>query len=555
MNGRWWWGAALCAALCAAGCDDGGGDDAPADGGGGTADGGGGSADMGGPGDDGGPPADMGPLPDMGPPPPSCFADGAELIETRVTEPWAGAQDLRADLDTDADGAPDVMVQLVEAAGVTVVELNAADLSETGRWTVPGAASATLMPNVWPPRRAQGPVEGVWVVLARNADDATRLVLVDAESGAVRREHALAAGVDRITTMNTTGAGWRVLVDLADGGCAAYDLSAADPIYADTACRLRPAWDVDEDGTIDVARDGTVGPTVGALLQGGDLSPIAEAERPLFVGFNPINDAPDALPPGPQQLRSEMVEPDEENPMPEPRGPELMGPYVDDRLNVGFLDPDTLAQLGMVTPQFGAWQRVEVHGSRVGMRLWVQYQSNDLQFVAVYQVGDFIRQLMNFGPYEFVQWGLGPDVNQDGFPDIRITGGSRDDLRAAPILHVDAADGAQHFMVEADSSGLYDLVLLSSDQGAVPPDLDGCPGQEFILLRAGIPARSGQTGTRLQVNDIEGERLFRGPPVDGFVHQVRVTDLGGDGTLDVLELKSTDEDNAALSILNVAAPQ
>ena len=544
MDARWWLGGLMVAA-CATGCDDGGGGDAPSpteDGGGGT----GGTQPDAMPTDDAEAPADLGPPPDMGPPPPACFADGARLVETSAAGPWAGASDLRADLDVDGDGAPDLVIELHDADGTTFVVLDAATLAETTRFTLAGAVDAEVMPGLWPPRALIGAAEGRWVVATTAADGSASLLVLDG-AGAVQRTHALPGGPAQVTVMNT-GTAWRVLVNAGDGACQAYDLAGNDPLFAEPGCRVRPAWDVDGDGQVDIARDSLAPPTAGALLSGADGHALGTAEKPVILGFNPISDAEGAAPPGPAQLRAAVVEPDDTHPEGETRGLELLGISIDDRLNVGFLDPDTLAELDAVTPQMGMWKRAEVHGSVRGMRLWTQFEINGLQFVAVYQVGDFIRQLINLGPYEFVQWGLDTDLDDDGYPDLRITGGPRDDLRNAPIHYVDTALGNDLLVIEADRSGRFDQILLPTDGGPRVVDLDGCEGAEILQLRTGIPARSGLTGTRLDVLDAAAQLLRGGPPIDGFLHVVRLADLDGDGRPEVLELRSTDEQNADLHI-------
>jgi hypothetical protein len=537
---------ALATALCF-GCDDGGGGD-EATGGAAPAGGamGGGDAPAGGEAPTGG----DAPAPDMGvpPAPTACLNEDGDLAEAYTGEPLPGASDLRTDVDVDGDGTPELLIELHVGGGVRFDALTRDTREAAGGFTLAGVDDADLMPGHWPSAAVVSPPAAGWVLWTR-AGDAHGLAVVSGDS--VSRTMTLSGPALRVQSVQVGEDMWRILVDLADGGCAVYDPAAEAPLYEDANCALRPAWDVDGDGTIDLARDAVGLEGRGALLSGADLSALATAELPVMLGFVPITFLADPVPPGEMQLRQEMVEPDEADPMPVPRGPELLGARIEDRLHASFLNPDDLVELGAVTPQAGHFERLQMHWTGSAHRLWVQFKraaDSNLWHVTGYLASDFVQRQEQHGPFEHVTWRLGPDLDGDGVGEMEIRGGPEADFKNAPVIYARLDDGVEVYRVEPDRSARMDAVWMRADGPSVPADLDGCAGEERILIRTGTGTRDGRTPTRVTIVDGEGAQLWRSEPYEGWLHVLRAADLDGDGAAELVELRGETPDAATLRI-------
>lgn len=466
-------------------------------------------------------------------PPSACLNDDGALFEQRRSDLLAGATDLRTDVDLDADGAAEIAVLAVDDTGARFIFLDAADLTEQSRIEIRGASGATLMPNVWPPQALTTPMDlsgtPAFAVLEHRADgDGVRVVGTD---GTGLRFLPLPRGAADVTLMNTGSAGWRVLVNEAEGGCAVLSLEAEAPLAEWASCRLKPAWDVNSDDAIDVVRRTD---TEVVVLDVQSLEPALQGRSPYHLGFMPVSTVPGAPAPGAFDLRGE--------------GAELVGALVDGGLQVVALDPfDLLPQSDPISLN-GRYSRLRYVPSPDGLRLWAEEDRNGLRYLRVLAPGLSLGRRAELGPFRELQWGPGADVDGDGYPEVWMLAGSDASGTNTAVRYLSPEDGAEAFVVPAERSARFSVAWTSSAQGPTTFDLDGCEGDERVAVRVGNGRVDGPTPTRLLVLNPDGQPSHRGDAVETWVHRAAVADLDADGRAEVVELIAKAEAGAQVVI-------
>ncbi len=473
------------------------------------------------------------PVPDMGVH--VCLAEGGEPTATPIGDPIPGLNGVRADVDVGGDGAVDLALSMGTDAGSELRFLDGRTGQALGSIRGQAGASLELMPGLWPRPDALTPLAlggaSVFYALERAGDGATSLRVVDAASFADVRTIPIAGGVEGLTVL-ASGEGWLALVDQADEGCAVYALDREASLVAAGLCRLQAAWDANGDGTVDVLRTGAAG---AALLDGRTLEPLAEnATRNLHVGFVPVSAAAGAPAPGPFDFRG--------------RGPELVGVISDQgQLQVYGLDPGDLSFEGEPVAVPGVFTRLAFRLGGDGLRLIAEEERNNLRFLHVLQPGVTVRRRAEFGPYVNLYWGEGGDFDGDGHPELDVWAGPREDGLNAERVFRRVADGAAALTIAAERSGRFDPVLARRGGVEVPADVDGCAGDEVVLLRSG--QASERRPTRLRILAASGAQLYQGEPLEGRVHALALGDLDGAGPAELLEARSVDDRAAQLSVI------
>jgi hypothetical protein len=397
----------------------------------------------------------------------------------------------------------------------------------------PAGATLDLMAGLFPRPDLLTPIAvgdtSVFYLLERDADGSAALRLVSATDFTDVRRIPLEGGVDDVTVLQA-GDAWLALVNQADRGCAVYSLAQEAAVQSQGRCRLQPAWDANGDGVADVARGGAAG---AALLDGRTLDPIAtNATANLALGIVP--GAAGAPPSGPTDLRG--------------HGPEVLGVLVaSGQLELHFLAPDTLADGGnpLVIP--GDFARVEVWGSPEGARVVAEESRNNLHYLHVYQPGSMLRRRADFGGFVNLAWGRGGDVDGDGFPEIDMWSGPRDDGISGQRALLRAGDGQPALSLPVERNARFDPVFAWRDGVPRPADLDGCPGDEVVVIRSG-QVSGGSRPTRLRILAASGAQLYQGEPLSGQVHVAALADLDGHPPAELIEARSTQGPSAALFV-------
>lgn len=465
---------------------------------------------------------------------PACFAERGTLAETFVSEPIAGAAHLRADVDFDADGRPDLLVEVHEPTGIRLELFDGRSAEPLGTVALPGAERVQVLPGVSPRGALVAPLPvggtAALVVLEQRRDGPLGLRVVDAATRNGVRFIELPRGAERVA-LTPGGSSWLALVDepAPEAGCAVFDVGTGEALLEQGRCRLAPGWDANGDTHADVVLSAASGT---ALLDGRTLEQAAHNGVRMTLGFAPATPEADG---GPLDVRG--------------RGPELVGATIEaNQLQVRYLDPLGLNPDGEPQIVPGKFERAEFLMSAGGLRLVAQEERGGLRYLHVLEPSATLRRRAEFGPFRYLTWFAEADVDGDGFPEIRLLGGSREDGTQTDLVYLRTADGTPAFTIAAERGGRFDGVWRAAGPYGAPSDLDGCPGDDLVVIRRGNPTRDGQQATRLLVFAAGGREVHRGEGHDGFVRELAIADLAGDGVAELIELRGDQRGEARLRI-------
>ena len=510
---RWLIGLGTCAAL-GAGCDDGDGTTpAPTDVG--TA------MDMGGL--DANPDEDMRPpLPDLGTDmalPTGCFNRGGALVVGFESEALPGAFDLRADVDPDGDGQPDVVVTYRDPNGLRLALHNGRSFESLGQAVLPQMQQVRLMAEVWPQTGLLTPLPGGVYGAWAWSDMEHRLYAIRAD-GFEPAPIVLPKPAERVQFLNL-GEKALAIVDYVDRGCALYDLVAGTPLRDSGLCRIRPAWDVNGDSVPELAISSGEG--TGLYDVGADA--FAATTMTRFV-----------LGPEPADLRG--------------RGPEVVG-FLQGRQGapsaLHFLDPVDLTSNDEIAVP-GDFTRVEVHRFGMEQRILLEEERLSLKYIRIIEPNAMGRRRGELGSYRELSWRVGTDVDNDGVPDIEVVGGSTDDGTNTELTWFRMQDGRLIYTIEAERSARFVPAFGASGKGPVPLDLDGCEGVDYVALRQGSEGMAGTRPTRVHVYGEDERIAWRSEPYSTFAHALAVADLDGEAPAELIELRADEENEARIRV-------
>lgn len=510
---RWLIGLGACAAL-GAGCDDGDGDGpAPTDVGM--------AMDMGGM--DANPDEDMRPpLPDLGTDaamPTGCFNRGGALLGGFESEPLPGAFGLRADVDPDADGQPDVVVTYRDPNGLRLALHDGRSFEALGQAVLAQMREVRFMTDAWPQTGLLTPLPGDLYGAWAWSDVEHRLYAIratDFEPAPI----VLPKAAERVRFLSL-GEKALAVVDYADQGCALYDLGAGALIRESGLCRIQPAWDVNGDDVPELAIASGEGT---ALLDVASDALAASTELRFVLG------------PEPADLRG--------------LGPEVVG-FLQGRQGapsaLHFLDPVELTSNEEIAIP-GDFTRVEVHRFGDEQRVLLEEERLSLKYIRIIEPNAMARRRAELGSYRELSWRVGADADNDGNPDIQVVGGSTEDGTNTDITWFRMQDGRQVYTIEAERSARFVPALAVSGKGPVPVDLDGCEGVDHVALRQGGESAAGTRPTRIHIYGTDERIVWRSEPYTSFAHALAVADLDGVPPAELIELRADEEDGARIRV-------
>ncbi len=475
--------------------------------------------------------------------PPNCLTQGAALTPSYEGEPEDGLAAVRADLDPDGDGQPDLLLTSRHPDGLLLRLVDGRTLDPIANVAVPGAQQVDWMPGLVAAPDLLVPLSvggtAAWYGVTRAADQSATLRVFAAADLAQIREIPLAAGLRSLQVV-PAGARHFALLNDADGGCAIQPLEHDQPLDAQGNCALRPGWDANGDGVVDILRTGAAGTT---LIDGATIEPIAHLDgASVNVGFAPawVDEARPGG--GPIDLRG--------------MGPEVVSvAFENNQLVLRYHDPVDLAPRGDPQVLNGAWRRAEFRMTGEGLRLLAEEDSGGLLYlrVLVPGPGNMVTRRGDFGGFRNLSWGTDVDVDEDGESELLMLGGSDADFLNTDVVFVDLVDAVPRWTVDKDGPARLDGVFARRSGRLVPVDIDGCPGSERLFLRNGRAANDGTRPTRVIVFDDEGGVVHRSEGYSATVHDLALADLDGDGAAEVIEVRG--EGSTTTATLRVyAAP-
>lgn len=459
-------------------------------------------------------PMDQGPQPDRGVQP--CIFEGGALQLGFESDVLPGAVAVRADIDADADGTPELLLIWRDPNGMRISGHTAAPFESLGQGVLPMARSVEFMPN---PRPGAGLIEplpgGLYGAWARSADAqqlyAIRAATFEAVAIPLPRE------AERVQFVGV-GARALAMIDFADRGCALYDLSLGTELASQGQCTFRLAWDANNDGVPEIARSGGDGT---ALLDGNSLEIVAQNPLRMQLGPEPLD------------LRGQ--------------GPEVAALSTVNGTVLHFLDPVDLAERAQVGIA-GEFVRMQIVTQGMEQRIILEEERLSLRYLRILEANGTARRRAELGSYRQLQWRVGPDINGDGVPDLQVLGGSTEDGTNTDVTFFALDDGGLQYTIEAERSARFVPTFGNAGKGPAIADLDGCEGFEVVALRQGAQSAAGSRPTRVHIYEPDERIGWRGEPFTTFAHDLAIANLDGTGPSELIELRADAENEARLRI-------
>lgn len=488
--------------------------------------------------------------------PPTCLTEGARPASRFATDPIPGLVGVRADVDPNGDGAIDLALAISTPAATELRVLDGRTGEPLGAVIAPADTHLELLRGVWPPSDRIGPADiaGAPYVFAYEApapEAEAAVRLLRASDLATVGRVGLPLPARELTAMPHPD-GWLGLVTLEDGRCAAFVIDGPtgdgetrrtieEDAFADN-CWFRPAWDANGDGLVDyivIVETPDRGSVIvnGRVHDARTLEPIIVIPAPGgYFGFVPPSPAEDAPPPGPFDARG--------------AGSEFVSALTAGGLQLRFHDPDTLQirEEGIVLQ--GDWSRVEFALTPRGVYLVAEELRPGIRFLHIFEL-DGTRRRAELGPFVNLWWTLDADLEGDGYAELFVRSGPDETGLNSDVEWLDPSDGSVSFAIDAQRSARFDPILRRDGMFWRSANLDGCEGDESVILRRGVPSDDGSRPSRWTMETFEGDEVFRADDQRGRVHQMAIADLDGAPPFEIIEVRSTSGSEATLEILRV----
>ncbi|MEE2758083.1 MAG: hypothetical protein VYA30_15600 [Myxococcota bacterium] len=443
-----------------------------------------------------------------------CLAQDVALQETFRSEPIVNADDLYARYEHNGDEQPELVVSAFDGSQTLHAIWSGNPPAELGRFEVPGDTPALFMGG--DPHRDQrtqpiGYNDRAVLFTTQRTNEMLSVTFFDSSTLEQVQRFELLRPVDEVQIVPTTSVP-AVLANLQDGGCVIQKVDGSDAILDRGQCRVRIGEDANGDERPEAVQFGRAGLSIIDINVGAVVAVRAD-HRASAIGYTDTHIISATL--DGQNLRIS----------------------IHDKVELTMIgDPITNVING------GQFSHVVIIDHPQTPNIIAQYEKSGFQSLRVFELGERLRRVGEFGPFRALSWHLDADLNSDGVRELILLGGSRADGFNTDVEFRDIGTGDILLEIGALRNVRFTPIwnTLSPPQ---PSNLDTCDGDDLVLLREGQVNSNGERQTRVTFRDEENVEVTRTETYSGRIHKLVISDLDGQDPPELIELRS-EGDNA-----------
>jgi hypothetical protein len=355
------------------------------------------------------------------------------------------------------------------------------------------------------------------IFVTQTGAEATSITFFDTQNFEFVQRFEIQRAVQDLAVIST-GALPVIAANLVDGSCYVQGVGSPMPLLERGRCKVQVGYDANGDNIPELIRMGAAGLGLLDVVIGDDIALEADinVDAAAYDGERVITATGDG-----QTLRVNYHD------------------HID--LNT-VQDPHTNIANGSV------FTRIEIHSDPEEFRILAQFERGGLQYLRVFEPGERLRKVADFGPYRVLDWRIGADADGNGKPDLKVIGGSAEGGFNTNLDYRSLRNGETVYEVGALRGVRFSPTWLNS----VPPtsaDVDGCGDIDYVLLRESTEDDVGQRTTRVLYRDSDDVVIYRSDGFMGQVHALAIADLDGNDQPELIELRSEGNTSARLRIL------
>jgi hypothetical protein len=456
--------------------------------------------------------------------PKRCLKEEVPLVELAASELIPGAKSLYGRYEHNGDTIREIVVGSHNADNNIFRIYGGLPLQQLGEIVVTGETKAIFMGGHLTRRQVSQPIrfgENTAVFTTQIGSNTAVIRFFDSQDFTDIGIFELDRPVQNIHVL-PTGDMPIILANFVDGSCLVKGIVASEPILERGQCRVKVGYDANQDGVSEVLRYGQAGLALIDAVVGDEIALEADIHAHA-VGFTD-----DYL-------------------VTAKRDGQTLRINYHDRIDLNTIQGE---QTNIAN---GAdFVRLQFHHNPDEFRLIAQFEKTGLQYLRVFEPGETLRRVAEFGPHRVLDWLIEADADGDGKEELKVMGGSEEDGYNTKLDYRSLRNGSTTFEIGALRNIRFQPIWTNDIPGTVT-NLDGCEGLDRVLLRQTRRDEMGVRSTRTLFQDDEGTENYRSDTFTGRTHELVIMDLNGEAPAELVELRQANAESSVLRVFGASS--